>query len=171
VGLAMSYLRLPPSLEGRRDPDGIAQLVFGRPDWRRRHPADRIADVGGAWQALHYLITGDPWDGRPPEGDVVCGGRLLTEDGTGELGMDVIYLPPERVRPVAELLAEVPFGMLAERFDAAAMAAAGVQDADRMDADACERVLRPAYERLTRLFGAAAADGQAVYKTMAPRAR
>ena len=71
MGLAMSYLRLPPSLEGRRDPDGIAQLVFGRPDWRRRHPADRIADVGGAWQALHYLITGDPWDDKTQVGPLV----------------------------------------------------------------------------------------------------
>lgn len=166
MGMTMSYLRLPPSLEGEQDPARIAQLVFGERDWRRRHPADRVLDVGGAWQALHYLITGDPWDGRPPESDVVCGGRLLTEE-EGMLEVDVIYLAPERVEAAAEMLAETPFDALAERFDPAAMAAAGVQDADQMDADTCERVLRPAYEGLIRLFSAAAADGQAVYKAMA----
>ncbi|MBA9006702.1 YfbM family protein [Thermomonospora cellulosilytica] len=167
MGLAMSYLRLPPSLEGEQDPARIARLVFGARDWRRRHPADRVLDVGGAWQALHYLITGDPWDGRPPESDVVCGGRLLTEE-EGVLGVDVIYLAPARVEAAAGMLAETPFDALAERFDPAAMAAAEVQDADRMDAGVCERVLRPAYDGLTRLFSSAAADGQAVYKVMAP---
>ncbi|TNY34838.1 DUF1877 family protein [Thermomonospora catenispora] len=167
MGMTMSYLRLPPSLEGEQNPARIARLVFGARDWRRRHPADRVLDVGGAWQALHYLITGDPWDGRPPESDVVCGGRLLTEE-EGMLDVDVIYLTPERVEAAARMLTETPFDALAERFDPAAMAAADVQDAERMDADACERVLRPAYEGLTRLFSSAAADGQAVYKVLAP---
>ncbi|SEF44800.1 protein of unknown function [Thermomonospora echinospora] len=169
MGLAMSYLRLPPSLEGEQDPGRIAHLVFGRADWRRRHPADRMLDVGGAWQALHYLITGDPWDGRQPGADVVCGGRLLTEDGADGLGMDVIHLVPERVRPAADLLTGTSFDTLAGRFDPAAMAAAEVQDAAGMDETTRDRVLRPAYERLTRLFAAAAADGQAVYKVMVPQ--
>ncbi|HEX2314939.1 MAG TPA: YfbM family protein [Thermomonospora sp.] len=175
MGLAMSYLRLPPSLEGERDPGRIAALAFGPRDWRRRHPADRVLDVGGAWQALHYLITGDPWEGGQPQSDIVCGGRLLTEDGAADLGsggpgMDVIYLDPERVRPAADHLAATPFDRLAERFDLPAMVAAEVQDAGEMDAGTRDRVLRPAYERLTRLFASAAADGQAVYKTMAPQA-
>ncbi|REE99486.1 YfbM family protein [Thermomonospora umbrina] len=172
MGLAMSYLRLPPSLEGERDPGRIAALVFGARDWRRRHPADRVLDVGGAWQALHYLITGDPWDGRPPESDIVCGGRLLTEDGAdapGGLGFDVIYLEPERVRPAAEHLTATPFDRIAERFDLPVMVAAEVQDAKLMDPGARDRVLRPSYERLTRLFASAAAEGQAVFKAMAPQ--
>jgi hypothetical protein len=44
---------------------------------------------------------------------------------------------------------------------------AGVQDAGRLDGAARDKVLKPAYEGLTRFFAAAAAEGQAVYKVMA----
>lgn len=167
MGLAMSYLRVPPVLEGERDPGAIARLIFGDADWRRRQPAARVLDLGGTWQALHYLITGDPWDGRPPEADVVCGGRLLTEDGSAELGMDVIYLAPDRVKPSADHLVSTPFGGVADRYDPSAMAAAGVQDADALRPEA--ESLQPAYEGLARFFQAASDEGQAIYKVMAER--
>ncbi|MFF5257363.1 DUF1877 family protein [Actinomadura viridis] len=167
MGLAMSYLRVPPVLEGERDPGRIAYLIFGSSDWRAGRPAPQILDLGGGWQALHYLITGDPWDGRQPEADVVCGGRLITEDGAGELGMDVIYLAPDRVKTAADHMVSTPYGRVAGRYDPAAMAAAGVQDAAGLAPDA--GALRPAYEALTRFLQAAANDGQAVYKVMADR--
>lgn len=166
MGLAMSYLRVPPVLEGEPDPGRIARHIFGAADWRRRG-APGLLELGWAWQAVHYLVTGDPWDGRQPEADVVCGGRLLTEDGTDELGMDVIYLAPDRVKPAADHLVATPFGEVAGRYDPAAMGRAGVQDAGGLDAAALDRVLRPAYESLTEFFKAAAGDGQAIYKVMA----
>ncbi|GLZ03439.1 hypothetical protein Acsp03_09060 [Actinomadura sp. NBRC 104412] len=168
MGMAMSYLRVPPVLEGERDPAAIARLLFGAADWRRKNPAASVLDLGGTWQALHYLITGDPWDGRPPESDVVCGGRLLTEDGAAELGMDVIYLAPDRVKPAADHLASTPYGDLADRYDRAAMAAAGVQDADALKPE--PQSLRPAYDGLGRFFQAASDEGQAIYKVMTDRA-
>lgn len=168
MGLAMSYLRVPPVLEGEPDPGRIARHIFGTADWRRRG-AGEVFELGGAWQAVHYLVTGDPWEGRQPEADAVCGGRLLTEDGADELGMDVIYLAPERVRAAADHLAATPFGKVAERYDPAAMAEAGVQDARQLDGAARDRVLGPAYEGLTSFFKAAASEGQAVYKVMAPK--
>jgi hypothetical protein len=142
-------------------------LVFGVADWRRRQPADHVVEVSGAWQGLHYLITGDAWEGRQPGADVVCGGRLLTEDGADELGMDVIYLAPERVKSAADHLAVTPFEMVAKRFDVQAMIAAQVQGAAGWTGETRERVLRPAYQALVGFFGAAAAQGQAVYKVMA----
>lgn len=170
MGLAMSYLRLPQSLEGESDPGRIARLVFGVAEWRRRQPADHMLDIGRAWQGLHYLITGDPWEGRQPGADVVCGGRLITEDGAAELGMDVIYLAPGRVKSAADHLASTPFDRLAQRFDLGAMAGAGVQDAREWmrhpPTDVRDRLLRPAYESVTRFFIDAAGNGQAVYKAM-----
>lgn len=167
MGLAMSYLRVPPVLEGEPDPARIAHRLFGTPGWRDR-PAGPLLDLGGGWQVLHYLITGDPWDGRPPEADVVCGGRLLTEDGADALGIDVIYLAADRVKTAADHLTGTPFDAVAERWDPAAMAAADVQGAADLDERARERVFRPAYEGLTRFFRDAVGDGQAVYKAMAP---
>jgi hypothetical protein len=163
----MTYLRVPPALEGETDPGRIARLVFAGADWRRRHPAESVVNVAWAWQGLHYLITGDPWDGEAPGSDVVCGGRLLTEDGADELGMDVIYLAPDRVKPVADHLTSTPFDVLARRFDVQKMIAAGVQGATGWTAETRERVFRPAYSGLSRFFTAAATEGQAVYKTMA----
>ncbi|MBW8480808.1 DUF1877 family protein [Actinomadura parmotrematis] len=162
MGLAMSYLMAPA---GGQDPARIARGLFGTPDWRAGRP---VLDLGGAWQALHYLITGDAWDGRQPEADVVCGGRLLTEDGAAELGLDVIYLDAGRVKTAADHLAATPFDAVAGRFDLAAMAGAGVQDADRMDPGVRDRVLRPAYGALGRFYQDAAAEGRTVYKAMIP---
>lgn len=166
MGLAMSYLRVPPVLEGEPDPGRIARHIFGDADWRRRGAAE-LFELGWAWQAVHYLCTGDPWDGRQPEADVVCGGRLLTEDGADELGMDVIYLAPDRVKPTADHLGATPFTKVAGRYDPAAMGKAGVQDADRLDGAARDKVLKPAYKGLADFFKAAATEGQAVYKVMA----
>ncbi|WP_030145089.1 YfbM family protein [Spirillospora albida] len=166
MGLAMSYLRVPPVLAGEPDPGRAARRIFGAPDWRRRAAAEPF-ELGRAWQAMHYLLTGDAWEGRAPQADVVCGGRLLTEDGAEELGMDIIYLAPERVKPVADFLAATPFEQVAARFDPAAMVSSGVQDAGRLDAAARDRVFRPAHAGLTAFFRAAATEGQAVYKVMA----
>ncbi|NDU72210.1 DUF1877 family protein [Actinomadura sp. DSM 109109] len=166
MGLAMSYLRVPPVLEGEPDPGRTARHVFGDANWRRRG-AEALFELGWAWQAMHYLVTGDPWEGRPPEADVVCGGRLLTEDGADELGMDVIYLAPERVKAAADHLAATPFAEIAGRYDPPAMVRAGVQDAGRLDDAARDRVFRPAHGGLAEFFRLAAAEGQAVYKVMA----
>ncbi|MFC4906798.1 DUF1877 family protein [Actinomadura gamaensis] len=123
----------------------------------------RVLDLGGDWQVLHWLLTGDAWDGRQPEADVVCGGRLLTEDGADATGADVIYLAPERVKAAAAHLDATPFASLTGRLDADAMRSGGVQDAD--DPHAEER-LRPAYARLTAFFRVAAGEGEAVVKLL-----
>ncbi|WP_243717116.1 DUF1877 family protein [Actinomadura darangshiensis] len=153
-------------LEGEPDPGRIARHIFGDANWRRRGAAE-LFELGWSWQAMHYLVTGDPWDGRQPEADVVCGGRLLTEDGADELGMDVIYLAPDRVKPTADHLAATPFAQVAGRYDPAAMDKAGVQDAKRLDGAARDKVLKAAYQGLTEFFRIAATEGQAVYKVMA----
>jgi hypothetical protein len=162
----MTYLRLPEA-EGGRDPGAVARSVFGSQGWREQHP---VLDIAGAWQGLHYLLTGDPWDGPHPAVDVVCGGRLLTEDGAEELGVDVIYLASQRVKPAADHLAATDFRQIAGRYDAARMAQLGVQGAQEWAGKPAEAVrdgeLRAAYENLTGFFKAASAEGQAIYKAM-----
>ena len=162
----MTYLRLPEA-EGGGDPGAVARSIFGNTGWRGRHA---VLPIAGTWQGLHYLITGDPWEGPHPAADVVCGGRLLTEDGAEELGMDVIYLAPQRVKPAADHLAATDFTRIAGRYDARRMAELGVQGADewaRKPAEAVrDRELRPIYDELVGFFKAAADEGQAIYKAM-----
>lgn len=167
MGLAMTYLRLPPTLEGETEPGRISRLVFGAADWRKRQPAANLLDIGEIWQGLNYLITGDPWDGKPPASDVVCGGRLLTEDGADELGMDVLYLTPDRVKPAADHLSSTAFGAIADRYNVKKMASLDVQGAADWPKDARDGTFQPAYVALTGFYAAAATEGQAIYKTMA----
>src|SRR5262249_4984517 len=104
--------------------------------------------------------------GRAPESDIVCGGRLLTEDGAAELGVGVIYPTPPRGKPAADFLHTTPFAPGPPRFAAQKMGAAEVQNAAEWTAETRDRVLRPAYEVLTHFFTTAATEGQAVYKVM-----
>jgi hypothetical protein len=166
VRVAMTYLRLAEA-EGGSDPHVVARSVFRSRGWRDRYP---VLSVAGAWQGLHYLLTGDPWDGPHPAADVVCGGRLLTEDGTDEFGIDVIYLSPQRVKVAADHLTATKFGDIAGRYDAARMAQLGVQGAKewatRPTRDVRDGELRAAYEHLTGFFKAASGAGEAIYKAM-----
>ncbi|MEV5571210.1 DUF1877 family protein [Spirillospora sp. NPDC052269] len=148
---------------GESDPARIAAGLFGAPGAPRD---DRSLDLGGYWQVLHWALTGDAWEGRQPEADVVCGGRLLTEDGADASGADVIYLAPERVKAAAAHLDTIGFASLSARLDAAAMRAAGVQGADVPDPGAR---LGPAYARLSDFFRTAAGEGQAVFKVLRDR--
>lgn len=159
MALAMTYLRLP--LEGGADPGQVARQVFGSKGWRQQH-AGRVLELGGDWQGLHYIITGDPWEGRSPEADIVCGGRLLTEDGTEELGFDVIFLTPDRVKTAADHLTATTFP--SRRFDLTAMQQAGVEGvwAD----DARDTVFKPGYDALGKFFAEAAGQGESIFKTM-----
>jgi hypothetical protein len=162
----MTYLRLPEA-EGGGDPAAVARSVFGKRGWQDAYP---VLHVAGAWQGLHYLLTGDPWDGPHPAADIVCGGRLLTENGAEELGVDVIYLSPQRVKPAADHLVATDFGKIAGRYDPKRMVQLGVQGADEWAAKPAaavrDRQLRPAYEHLVGFFTAAASEGQAIYKAM-----
>ncbi|GAB3666165.1 hypothetical protein GCM10027589_31170 [Actinocorallia lasiicapitis] len=161
MALAMTYLRLP--LESGTDPGQVARQVFADPDWKKQHAA-RALDLGGDWQGLQYVITGDPWEGRAPESDIVCGGRLITEDGAEELGFDVIYLAPDRVKTAADHLAATPFP--SRRFDRAAMVAADVQGASAWSDEARDAVFKPGYDALGAFFTAAATHGESIFKTM-----
>jgi hypothetical protein len=161
VALAMTYLRLP--LEGGSDAGQVARQVFATADWRQRY-AGRVLDLRGDWQGLQYVITGDAWEGRAPESDIVCGGRLLTEDGAEELGFDVIYLAPDRVKTAADHLTATPFP--SRRFDLPAMMEAGVQGAAAWGDDARDALFKPGYDALGRYFTEAATHGESIFKTM-----
>lgn len=163
MGLAMTLLRLAPGAEAPADAGAAVATVFGHENWRADHDDDHLVDLGARWQPLHYMLTGDAWEGERPAADVVCGGVLFTVDDAvrEKIGADVLYLSAERVAAAAGLLAGTGSDRLLERLDAKAMKKAGVEG-DAGGADA----VRADHERLVAFFGSAAADGEVVYKIM-----
>lgn len=163
VGLAMTLLRLAPGGGSPDDPRAAVATVFGHENWRADHDDDHVVDLDVRWQPLHYMLTGDAWDGDRPASDVVCGGVLFTvdDDLREKIGADVLYLSPERVAAAAGLLADFGGDRLLERMDDAAMKEAGVEG-DTGGEDA----VRADHDRLVAFYGSAAAAGQVVYKIM-----
>lgn len=160
MGLAMSCVRPArgAGVSAAADPVELARSVFGDPGGAR-------VDLGERWQALHYLLTGDPWDGDRPAADLVCGGVLLTVDDEprARLGGDVLYLTPDRVAAASAHLVRTPAKELLRRFDPVRMKeleiAGNWSDAD-LDA------LRVDRAALDELYASAAADGAPVLKLM-----
>lgn len=165
MGLAMTFIRLAPGERAVGDPRHAVRPVFGHDGWQAEHDAEHLIDLGDRWQGLHYMLTGDPWEGERPASDVICGGVLITEDDAlrDEVGIDVLYLSVDRVATAAALLAEMPGERLVERLDPGRMAELDLEgDWRGVTAD----FVRESHERLVKFFGQAAADGQPVFKTM-----
>ncbi len=54
-----------------------------------------------SWQAIHYILNGDPWQGTGPLGNTVLGGREIGEDlGYGPAR----FLTPEQVKETSKAL-------------------------------------------------------------------
>ena len=71
-------------------------------------------DLDKAWHGIHYMLTGDPWNGEPPLSWAVMGGTELGEDtGYGPPR----YLEPEQVSRVARALKEISPDEFSGRYD------------------------------------------------------
>jgi len=71
-------------------------------------------DIGKAWHAIHFLLTGDLWDTSLPGGRAVLGGTEIGEDGGYGPKR---FLLPEEVSAVDAELADVSREDLTKRFD------------------------------------------------------
>jgi hypothetical protein len=56
-------------------PNQIMRFLY--PDDSTSIPADRHLDLDKTWHAIHFLLTGDPWEGEPPLRNAVLGGTPL----------------------------------------------------------------------------------------------
>ena len=128
-------------------------------------PVDRHLDVGDAWQAIHFLLTGDPWGGGPPFANAVLGGDQIGEEDLGQ--GPARFQSPEGVASVAAALQEVPPAEFIARFDAAALNSAEVYPGAWRDDPAARAGLEEQYAAVRELFtnAAAAGDGMILYLT------
>lgn len=141
----------------------LALAAFLSPPGDLPPPVDRHLDIGSAWQAIHFLLTGDPWSGGPPFANAVLGGEPVSDEDLGQ--GPARFLSPEEVAAVALALEGVSPEEFISRFDPGALNAAEVYPG-AWDDDAGRRtVLAVQYAAVRELFANAAAhhDGMLLY--------
>lgn len=80
-------------------------------------------DLGTAWHAIHFLLTGSAWKGAPPLNFIISGGSELGEDRGRGPARGLLNL---EVRSVAAALQALPPEVLMRRFDPALLVAADI---------------------------------------------
>ena len=78
-----------------------------------------VVNIDKAWQAAHYLLTGDPWEGDPPLNFLLAGGTDLEADW-GDSPPRVFS--PAETRAIADAFAALGEDALGARFDPVRMA-------------------------------------------------
>jgi hypothetical protein len=117
----------------------------------------RTLDVDKAWHGIHFLLTGDAWDGEPPLDFIIGGGESIGD-------IDLGYGPArafdsEAVRELARALAPITVEKLFERWDRGAIFEAELYGVDPDDRAGGVEYLGGHFERLKAFVGAAARDG------------
>ncbi len=106
---------------------GLVGRLLGRkpppppppPEPLRLEPGEgEVVNIDKAWQAVHWLLTGDPWEGDPPLNFLLQGGTELDADW-GDTPPRTFS--PAETRAIAEAFARVSEGEIAARYDPALM--------------------------------------------------
>src|ERR1043166_3497100 len=105
------------------DPSAVDRLLYGDLDDEDAEMPEPNLDLGKAWHAIHYLLTGTAWEIGEGAGAAILGGD--------DIGDDNVYgrrrlLSPDVVRVVSAGLDRLGPETLRARFDPLAMAAADI---------------------------------------------
>lgn len=136
----------------------LALGAFLAPPGDMPPPVDRHLDIGGTWQAIHFLLTGHPWAGGQPLANVVLGGEAVGDEDFGY--GPVRSLEPTQVAAVAQALEAIPAEELLSRFDPDAMNAAEVYPGGWSEDEAWREHLAEKYREVQNLFANAASHGE-----------
>lgn len=138
--------------------DEDAYIAF----YAARDESDAFLDIGKAWAAIHFLLTGldplGPTEAPPPLGEAIQGGDPTEWEATYGV---VRILPPDRVRATADALAAIDDDAFAARFDPAALNAARIYPGGDWDDEALPW-LSDVYAALRAFFADAAVRGDAL---------
>ena len=138
----------------KQDPDSVGDFLFpedgGMPN---------CCDIDKAWQGIHFLLAGNPWQGEGAIGQVVMGGTELGEDlGFGPAR----YLTPEQVKQVAQAIEPIDRAELQRRFDPQSMAANDIYAFHPEDADDDLDYYLTYYDELKQYYVQAATNDRAM---------
>ncbi len=152
-----NFLQLTPGELQALIDDPVLVETFIYPD---DEDHENCIDVDKAWQGIHFLLTGDPWAGDAPLGDVVLGGTEFGEDvGYGPAR----YITADDVKAVAVALTEITPAQLAAGYDSTGLQKNDVYPGIWDELDAVE-YLSSYYEVLRNYYLDAAANGNAMLK-------
>ncbi|QGM97136.1 DUF1877 family protein [Methylocystis parvus] len=106
-------------------------------------PSAPVFDLHGSWRMLHFLFTGDAFEGAPPAATLLAGGR--------EVGEDLGFGPPrmlslDETAAFSGFLNGLDLDALAARLDGKAVKSLGLR---RGEGEACAGAL---HEDLARYF-------------------
>jgi hypothetical protein len=110
-----NYRRLPaPALKVvLENPSNISDFLY--PEDANIPSDQEELDIDKSWQAIHFLINGDPWTGSPPQFNVVLGG---TEIGDVDVGYGPArYLDSDEVKRTSIFLTSVTSESLLKAFN------------------------------------------------------
>jgi hypothetical protein len=124
--------------------------------------ADRIS-LEKAWHGLHFLLTGEVWEGHGPLAFLLAGGEQIGDDDESPLR----WFAPEETNQIHEALSSISDDKLWSRFDAAEMERQEIYPGiwDEPEADLKEEYLTYFHE-LKLVVAAAAKSGQGLLVTI-----
>jgi len=107
-----------------REPDLTSRLTDSEDEefgWTEPWPEGPVLDLDKSWQVLHFVLTGDAWEGSGPLRNAILGGTTIGADlGYGPAH----YVTPSEVAAVAVALASLSEDVIRSRFDPSAFEAA-----------------------------------------------
>jgi hypothetical protein len=136
--------------------------LFGGPRQRGTATANRIS-LEKAWHGLHYLLTGEVWEGQGPLAFLLAGGEQLGEDEESP----VRWFTPDETNQIHQALSRVSDDQLWSRFDASEMEQQEVYPGiwDEAEEDLKEEYLTY-FRELKQVVAAAAQSGQGLVVTI-----
>jgi hypothetical protein len=119
-------------------------------------------DVDKAWQAIHFLLCGHPWEGDPPLNFIVAGGTPVGDVDVG-YGPARVFTSRE-VSEIAQALTPITTAELKRRFDADAFAKNEIYPEiwDEPESECLDGYVLDYFEQLKEFVQRAQAQGRAL---------
>jgi hypothetical protein len=135
MGMVMYLRRASPSDVAalRTNPAGLSDFAFEQGD-----VAD-LVDFDKAWHALHFLLTGAPYDTDSPLG-IIAGEAEKVSDGE-LVGDECWIITPDAMKAFDSAFRQIDRSALASRYDISAMMEHDIYLADAFEEDGDEDAL------------------------------
>lgn len=119
----------------------------------------RHQDLDKAWHAIHFLLTGETWEGEGPASQAIMGGQPLGDEDVGY--GPARYLLPEEVVEISGVLESISVSDLHQKYVPADLEAASIYPTGIWEDEGEEAFdyVRHYYETLVAFYKTCAANG------------